>query len=130
MVDDLLTDNRHQLKRALDLYLEGDLLREMLIERTERLQSTIDALERERGDFLAQLEAQTLTDEQIESILEFTQEMRQGLEAAELDFEKRRQLIEALDVRVRLAVEDGQKIVYVRCKAGKGVLSVVPSTTT
>jgi ribosomal protein S15P/S13E len=109
VIDDLLADNRRQLERALDLYLSGDFPREMLVERKEKLQSTIDALERERAELAAQLKAQTLTDEQVQIVTEFAEKVRGGLEVAERDLEKRRRLIDLLDVRATLAVEDGEE---------------------
>ena len=75
-----------------------------------------------------QLEAQTLTDEQIEGIVELVTKMGKGLEKAEQDFEKRRQLIETLDLWATLAIEDGQRVVHVRCHAGEDTLSVAPNT--
>jgi hypothetical protein len=40
-----------------------------------------------------------------------------------------RQIIDALDVRATLAVEDGEKIVYARCMLGNDVLSIMNSST-
>jgi site-specific DNA recombinase len=124
VVDDLIADNRRQLERVLDLYLAGDFPREVLTERKEWLQTTVDALEQERVELAAQLEAQTLTDEQIETIMEFTAKMGKGLDKAELDFEKRRRLIEELGVTVTLAVEDGQKVARVNCLVGCDTLPI------
>jgi len=118
VVDDLLADNQRQLERLLDLYLSDDFPKELLTERQERLYETLGALERERADLVARLAAQTLTDEQVQTIAEFAQEVAQGLEKADNDFAARRQLIEMLDVRATLAVEDGQKVAYVRCMMG------------
>jgi len=129
VVDNLLDDNRRQLGRALDLYLSGDFSREILTERKERLQKTIQALERERVELAAQLEAQTLTDEQIETIVEFAQSITRGLEKADTDFEARRHIIELLDAQVTLAVEDGEKVVYVRCMLGEDVLPIAFNST-
>ena len=53
-------------------------------------------------------------DEQIETIVDFAREVASGLEEAETDFEARRRIIEGMDVRVRLAIEDGVKVAYVR----------------
>lgn len=128
VVDDLLADNRRQLERALDLYLAGDFPKEMLTERKERLQTTIDALERERVELTAQLEAQTLTDEQVQTITGFAERVRGGLVTADQEFEKRRQLIDALDVRATLVVEDGEKVVYARCMLGENTLPVASNT--
>jgi hypothetical protein len=125
VADDLLADNRAQLGRLLDLYLAGDFDQEILAERKTRLEQTIIALERERADLAAQLEAQALTDEQIETIMEFTAKMRRGLEAMEADFNKRRQLVEVLDVGATLAIEDGRKVVHVQCRIRQDTLSIL-----
>ncbi len=129
VVEDLLADNRAQLKRLLDLYLAGDFPKEMLMERKNRLETTMEALEKERAGLTARLEAQTLTEEQIQSLKDFAAEVAGGLEHADEDFESRRQIIDTLDVRATLAVEDGDKVVYVRCMVGDGVLSIVNSST-
>jgi SMC interacting uncharacterized protein involved in chromosome segregation len=88
-------------------------LKGALAGRKAQLENTINALEREK--LAAQLEAQALTDEQIETIMQFTVKMVKELDKADPDFEKRWRLIEELDVTVRLAVEDGQKVAHVRC---------------
>jgi site-specific DNA recombinase len=129
VIDDLLADNRRQLERLLDLYLAGDFPKEMLTERKGRLEKTIGALEREWVGLAAQLEAQTFTDAQIQSVTEFAEKVRGGLGIAERDFEKRRRLIELLDVWVTLTVEDGEKVVYARCMLGDDTLPIVSTST-
>jgi len=125
VVDDLLAGNRQQLERALDLYISGDFPREMLTERKQRLEETINGLERERETLAARLEVQALTDEQLVGVTEFAQEVAQGLEKADSDFDARRRVIEILDVRATLTAENGQKVVYVQCMLGKDALSIV-----
>jgi len=129
VVDDLLIDNRRQLERVLDLYLSGDFAEEMLTVRKGSLQDTIRALERERANLTAQLETQTLSGDQVETIKKFAQEIATGLENAEHSFEARRRLVDLLDVQVTLAIEDGQKIGYARCILGEVALPIVPTTT-
>ena len=48
--------------------------------------------------------------------------MRKGLKNA--NFEQKRQLIEMLDVRGKLSIENQEKVVYVKCILGKELLSV------
>ena len=48
--------------------------------------------------------------------------MRRGLENA--NFEQKRQLIEMLDVRGKLSIENQEKVVYVKCILGQQLLSV------
>ena len=129
VVEDLIAENRLQYERLLDLYLSGDVSKELLTDRKVRLESTIAALELERVGLLARLESRTLSDEQIQSLHEFAAEVAEGLAAAEEDFETRRQVIEALDVRATLAVEDDQKVIYVRCVLGETDMPVSDSAT-
>jgi site-specific DNA recombinase len=124
VVDSLIDDNQRQLEKLLDLYLAGDFPKEMLTDRKTRLETTIDALGKERAGLAASLEAVTLTGEQIQTIQDFAAEVRGGLESA--DFATRRGVIELLNVTVTLAVEDGVKVVYPRCMlpGGRKVLSI------
>ncbi len=129
VIDDLLADNQAQLDRALDLYLTGDFSRDALVERKERLQTTLDTLEQKRADLVTRVEATTIADDEIKTIVEFATNIAQGLEEAELDFEKQRWVIERLDVNVTLHVEDGQKVVDIQCHIGQNKLSLVSTNT-
>ena len=76
------------------------------------------------------LESQTLTDEQIATIEQFAREIAGGLEEADRDFEARRRIIEGMDVRARLVVEDGLRVAYVSCLIREEeCLSIEPTTT-
>jgi site-specific DNA recombinase len=129
VVDDLIADNTTQLERLLDLYLSGDFPKETLTDRKSRLERTILALESERSGLETQLEAQLLTEKQIQSIQEFAAKVGEGLEAIGDDFDTKRRIIEELDVWATLSVEDGQKVVYVRCMLGDEELSIETSHT-
>jgi hypothetical protein len=129
VVDNLLGDNRSQLERLLDLYLSGDFPKEILIERRKRLETTIEALEKERVGLVARLEEQTFTPDQMQTIRDFAAQEAEGLERADQDFETRRRMIEALDVQATLTVEDGVKVAYARCILGQSVLSTASNTS-
>ena len=101
----------------------------MLTERKARLEKTVSALGRERVGLAAQLEAQTFTDEQVQTITEFAQQVARGLETVDQDFADRRHVVEMLDVRATLAVEDGEKVVYAWCMVGEGALSVASTSS-
>lgn len=132
VVDKLITDNRGQLDRLLDLYLSGDFPKDALLDRKARLTDTITALEQEREGLAAQLRAQSLTEGEVQSVYDFAAEVAEGLSAADHDFETRRRIIELLDVRATLAVEEGEKVVYPRCRFwdGRSLLVVNTSTST
>ena len=58
---------------------------------------------------LTHLEAQTFSDEQIQTIRKFAAQVGKGLENAHS--EARRAMVEALDVKAMLTVVDGEKAV-------------------
>jgi len=115
VVESLVAENWKKLEKLLDDYLEeDDFLKEMLVDRKARLETTIDALEKERAGLVARLEAQTLTEEQLRSLQEFAAKVGEHIEYD--NFQMRRGVIEALDVRATLVVEDGKKVAYPRCR--------------
>ncbi len=135
VVDDLLTDNRRQLGRLLDLYLASDFdteseeFSELLTDRKARLEVTIRALEGERADLVTRLEAQTLTEEQIKGVLDLAAELAPGLEEMREDFDARRGLIEKLNVQAMPYVEDGIRMVEASCIVDRRKLRVVSNTS-
>jgi hypothetical protein len=124
VVDDLLRRNQAQLDRLLDLYLGGDFPKEMLTERKLRLEDIGKALEQERANLVAALEAHTLTQEQIDNIFVLAAIVREAIAEGDKDFATRRMVIETLKPQVRLYVEDGRKMVWVSCVLGKDVISL------
>ena len=125
LVDDLLRDNRTQLERLLDLYLTGDFPRDILTERKTRLEMTIGSLERERAGISTHLGATTLTPEQIRSLQDFAREVAVGLIRADTDFAVRREVVEMLSLDGKLAIEEGQQVLYLTCAAGRSRIDIV-----
>jgi hypothetical protein len=97
----------------------------MLTDRKTRFETTINNLEEERSKLTRHLEAKMLTEEQIRTVKDFAEKVKEGLAVAEDSFESRRQLIEMLDVQVTLSVEDDNKVAYVECRLGNQSLSVM-----
>jgi len=62
-------------------------------------------------------------------LTEFAREVSEGLAVADQDFEARRQIIDLLDVRVTLAIEDRQKVIYARCLVDETDLSIMSTTS-
>lgn len=74
------------------------------------------------------LEAESLTEEQFQSLMSFAARVAENLEAID-SFGTMRQIIEELDVWATPAVENGQKVVYVLCYLGEKELCLLSSTT-
>ena len=71
------------------------------------------------GNLAAHLKTRPLSVEQIETIQEFAARVGKTLEAMDDDFDAKRGLIEALDVRATMVVEDELKAIYARCLLGE-----------
>jgi len=129
VVDDLLANNRAQLERIIDLYVTGELDKEILVERKTRLESTIASLQKEREQIAAQIEAETFTPDQIRTIEEFAAGVRKNLAHIDNKFEAQQQLTELLDVTGRLVKEDGEPVIYVQCIVGNNILRAKKTAT-
>jgi site-specific DNA recombinase len=117
-----ITETERQLEKLLDLYLSNGFPKEMLQERKSRLEETLANLHREQADISEHLQAKILSDEQILDIEDYCAQIRQRLECT--TFEQKRQVIDMLDVRGTLAIENEEKVVYVKCILGQQLLSV------
>ena len=129
VIDELLTDYQEQLNRLVDLYLEGNYTKDILIDRQKRLENTIEALQNERSSFLEMVENRRLTEDEIESIRRFAAEVREGIDTVEMDFASRRHLIETLNVEAVLAIEDDEQVLYVHCRIGEAVFCLASDAT-
>ena len=114
IIDQQIDDHQHQLTKLLDLYLNGDFPKEMLAERKNRLEDTLLKLKVEKSTLTDHIQNVTLSEEQRRDIVAFCNEIRPRLENS--SFNNRRHLFDLLDVRGTLAVEDGEKVVYAKCK--------------
>jgi site-specific DNA recombinase len=122
IIDDQIAKHQQQLNKLLDLYLGGEFPKELLTERKARLEKTLASLMQERGRLEEQLSANEITDEQITTIEEFASCVAQGLH--DLAFKDKHRVISLLDVQGTLAIEKGQKVVYVRCAVGERTLGI------
>ncbi|HEX2997836.1 MAG TPA: hypothetical protein VHP14_23640, partial [Anaerolineales bacterium] len=123
VIHQLLRDHQEQLDRLVDLYVSGQFDKQILWERKNRLETTIAGLEAEQKHIMQELEGRSLTEEQTLSIIEFAEKIAPKMDTK--SFDKKRELIELLDVTAELKIENGEKIATVRCFLGEKVLRVV-----
>jgi len=113
LVKSQLHDTEEQLSRLLDLYLDGEFPKEMLVQRKEEFERKKAELSKEQADLSTHIQTLVITDEQIEEIEAFCTEIRDGLDEA--TFEEKRQILELFDVRGKLAIENNEKVIYISC---------------
>ena len=113
LIENQLAENEQQLGRLLDLYLSGDIQKDMLQERKSRLDGLVHDLKKEREQLSTHIEELTYTDADIATIEDFCALIIQKLDIA--TFEGKRRIIDLLDVRGTLAVENDEGVLYVSC---------------
>src|SRR5689334_4465549 len=124
VLDDLWHDSKNQLDRLLDLYIAGNIPKELLMDKKQQLEATLFALEKEREELNLNLNAETLTEKDIQQIREFAEHIAEGLNPGDESFDDRLRVVELLDVEASMTVEDGQKYVDVWCFLGRNKLSI------
>ena len=113
IIDEQMLEYQKQLDRLLDLYLAGDFPKEVLTERKARLEEMLANLKKEQIDLAGHVRTVTITDDQLSYIEEFCAKIRNGLDRA--DFNTKRQIIQLLDIRGKIAFEEGEKVLYLKC---------------
>jgi len=113
IIEEQIAQYQNQLDRLLDLYLDGNFPKEVLTERKSRLEDLLFNLGKEQNELMAHVRHVTITDDQLNYIEAFCAKIRKGLDHA--DFNTKRQIIDLLDIRGKIAFENGQKVLYLRC---------------
>jgi len=124
VLDDLWKDAKAQLDRVIDLYVSGNITRDLLVDKKQRLENTISALSDEKQHLMAHMVGKALTDKDIQKICDFASQVAEGMDLNEIDFEGRRRLVELLDLRAKFYIEDNQKVVEIWCILGTGKLAI------
>jgi len=68
---------------------------------------------KEHNDLEGHIHKVTITDDQVNLIEAFCAKIREGLDQA--DFNTKRHILELLDVRGKIAFENGERILYLKC---------------
>jgi site-specific DNA recombinase len=117
-VERALAKEQGKLDRLLGLYLEGTWDRARLDRQRTGIQSAIDQLTERRRQLVEVLSAETMTRDQAEQMQAFVDLIRDELADISESFADREQLVNLLDVRGRLWVEDGQKLLQLTSRVG------------
>jgi hypothetical protein len=131
MLDNSIPEAQSQLAQLLDLYLEGSFIKEILNDRKAEMESDLSEMVREQAEFSSYLIPINLPDEKIEVIESFCSEVRNGLDNGTI--EDKRRYMDLLDVRCKLALEDREKVAYIKCKLGaqrRSLVQTSPSSNT
>lgn len=112
-LDKRIAGHKAQLGRLIDLYVEGLHTQETVQERHQQIENAIERLEKQRAALLFQLTDSAARRQQVQDIQEFAREIGAGIEAADEDFQRRRWIVETLDVTVRLERRGDDRVGHV-----------------
>jgi hypothetical protein len=114
------------LENLIDLVTESEFPQDMINSRREEIEKTITELNAEKTKLHNVIKEDTFSYEQIMELENFARAIAKGIKVA--DFETKRRVINLLDVRGKLAIENGEKVVYVTCKLGQQQRSLVQTS--
>jgi len=103
-----------ELNRLITLYVAGDYGKDVLDSHRDRLDGVRTELESQRKELLAQLDRSFSADDAA-ALSAFVEQIAAGLTVADSDFDKRRWIIEKLDIEATLWIDDGKKAVKLSC---------------
>ena len=113
IIEEQMNKYQAQLDRPLDLYLSGEFPKDVLTERKSRLEDMLFNLGKEHNNLMGHVRQVTMTDDQLAYVEEFCAKIRTGLDHA--DFNAKRQIIQHLDIRGKVAFENGERVLYLKC---------------
>jgi DNA repair exonuclease SbcCD ATPase subunit len=129
VVENAFAKASQQMDRLLELYLSGEFSKGRLSERRDKLERRTRRLKSERADLQQQLQEHTISDAQVATVTAAAQRMAEGLVVVDESFEARRKVIDHLDVKVTLRIEDGQKIIDAECWIGEATVPIASGST-
>lgn len=103
--------------------MAGDFPRIILTERKCRLEDLLESLKNEHMSVSAHIQKAVYSKEQITEMEHFCAAIRDGLDSA--SFKDKLRIFDLLNVRGKLAVENEEKVVYIKCQVAQQQLSVV-----
>lgn len=122
-VDRQIAESQREAVRLLDQYLAGAIEKSILQERKAAGDASVAALQQERTELDRRLKASTSDSSALENLASFAIQVSDALAQAETAA-LRRSVIETLEVKVLLSVEEGDRVAYAGCVLGEARLVV------
>lgn len=125
--DDLIRDTEAKKRRLLASFLDELFERDVLEDQVRQFDDRLAKLRARLAELQAQLDGGGFTEARIQSILEFASIIGEGIEWADQDFAKRRELVDLLDVEAVLLPEGEHGTLELRGALPTNRVPVVPN---
>jgi site-specific DNA recombinase len=113
---DLIAQRERELERLLELFLTETFDLAVLEDKKHSLEKQLLNLRGKKAELETYLSEQALSPEAVQDIAEFTRAVKRGLDAAEKNFEKRRRIVDILNVRCEIETIGPKKVkVHAHC---------------
>jgi len=101
--------------RLIDLFIDGGFDRETLDARRIEIEGTLERLETQRAEIAQDIARMQTKGERAASLAAFGAQIRPKLAYADQDFETRQRIVEILDLKAILTLEEERKAVHAQC---------------
>ena len=128
IVDDGIAKHKAQLSKVLDLYLSDAIDKGMLFERQQRLETMLSSLGAQHDELNSRLTGREITKDEFTIMQSFVSQIAARLGAVnwEGDIERMQQVLDILDVKATLGLEEGEKVLYLSGRLGSASYFVQP----
>lgn len=123
-IQNLLDQDRGQLKKIADLYIDGVFSKATLLQRKKKLEVRMVALASEFAELTERLQSWSCFPDQTEVLHAFTTEICERLDEADRHFEHRRKIVDFLDVKAALSNANGRRTAKLIFALGEAVLLI------
>jgi len=88
-----------------------------ILAKKKEIEHTITGLKKMKEDLSSNLNSDILEEDQIFELKDFLRSIRNSIK--NVNFQTKQRIIELIDLRGKLAIENNEKVVYLSCKIGK-----------
>lgn len=128
-IESRLEADQAQLKRLVDLYLMEEIPLSLYLERKQDIEERINNAQNERAGLKQAVKKSEAARDVTDSLSDFAAKIHQKIDLMAADFGAKQHLLRLLRTRVKLALEDGEKVAYAACVLGGDRLLVNQNTS-
>jgi predicted ribosome quality control (RQC) complex YloA/Tae2 family protein len=124
VIQNLLDENRRQLQKVLDLYIDGKFSREVLMKRKKKFEKKIFDLAAELGWLTQTMEEWSNKSENVKRLQELIENIAPLLQEVDTNFIYRRRLVDYVNLQAAVSRQGARLKINITSGIGGAVLTV------